>query len=91
MSKFKKGDICVCSFKLKKRITNDSNKLSYWIEKKDCRVRIISLERKHNNGYTYNVYNVDFNRYEKVGDVYLRLDIQYIRNQKIEKIINNHE
>lgn len=80
MSNFKKGDICNCSFTLRSR-----SGLS-WIEKNDCLVRIIRALKKHDR-WTYSVYNIDFKRYEKIGEFYLKLNISETRNQKLNELL----
>jgi hypothetical protein len=82
VSKFKKGDICICSFTLKKNINNS------WVEKNDCRVRVIRAVSNHDNGWTYSVYNIDFQRYEQIGGFYLKLDLSEMRNQKLNELLN---
>jgi hypothetical protein len=82
MSKFKKGDICICSFTLRRKVN------SSWIEKNDCLVRIIKAVNKHANGWTYGVYNIDFQRYERIGGFYLKLDISEMRNQKLNELLD---
>lgn len=82
MSKFKKGDICICSFTLRKKINNS------WVDKNDCIVRIIKAVNKHANGWTYSVYNIDFHRYERIGGFYLKLDISETRNQKLNELLD---
>lgn len=79
MSKFEPGDICTCSYHLRGKI----NGSYHW--KKDCQVRII----RQFDPYTYNVYNIDFSRYEKVGAIYLKKNIQETRNKKIEDLLND--
>jgi hypothetical protein len=82
MNKFNKGDICICSFNLRKKIN------SSWIEKNDCLVRIIKAGSKHVNGWTYSVYNIDFKRYERIGGFYLKIDISEMRNKKLNEILD---
>lgn len=82
MSKFEKGDICVCSFTLRKKINNSL------VDKNDCLVRIIRAVNKHANGWTYSVYNIDFQRYERIGGFYLKLDISEMRNQKLNELLD---
>jgi hypothetical protein len=73
--KFKKGDICISKFKSR------SNKTG--LEKRNCKVRINSV------AYTkcYNVYNIDFKRYEKIGEFYLELDLSETRDRKLEELL----
>lgn len=82
MPKLKTGDICICSYNLRKKIRGS------WVEKNDCRVRVIRPLAKHANGWTYSVYNIDFKRYEKIGDFYLKLDISEMRNQKLNELLD---
>jgi len=82
VSKFKKGDLCVCRYNLKRKING------VWVEKDDCSVRIIKLDMTHANGDTYRVYNLDFKRYEKIGGMFLRLDLQETRNKKLNELLN---
>lgn len=74
--KFKKGDICISKFESR------SNKSG--LVKRNCKVRITS------EAYTgvYNVYNIDFKRYEQIGEFYLELDIVESRDKKIDEILN---
>lgn len=74
-----KGDICICTKRLmvkrlEKRII--------------CKVRITSVHEKTINGYCYNVYNIDLNRYEKIGDRYLKLLIDETRDVKLRKLLD---
>ena len=72
MPKFKKGDICICSYSLRKTGNGGLQ------VKKDCKVRITSLDRLNkislsdydidDTTYCYNVYNIDYDRYEKIGE-----------------------
>lgn len=80
--KFKTGDVCICNFSLKKRNGR------FWDKKKDCRVRIIKPIYSNLNGWVYSTYNIDFNRYEKIGEMYLKIDLQYIRDKKLNEILN---
>ena len=91
MGKFKTGDICICCFTLKKKVAGN------WISKKDCRVRIIKkIDNKLTTinpvnfitNYSYRVYNIDFNRYEEIGEIYLKKDIREERNKKIKYLLD---
>lgn len=92
MPKFKKGDICICSYSLRKT-GNGTIQV-----KKDCKVRITSLDRLNkisiseditidDTTYCYNVYNIDYDRYEKIGEFYLKLDLEETRSQKLKKLL----
>lgn len=84
MSKFKKGDICRCSFTLRSRSGQS------WIEKNDCLVRIIKVVENDDalDITVYSVYNIDFKRYERIGEFYLKLDISEMRNQKLNALLD---
>lgn len=73
-----KGDICICT----KRLT-----VKRHIKRFICKVRITSLHEKTINGYCYNVYNIDLDRYEKIGDRYLKLLIDETRDVKLKKLL----
>jgi hypothetical protein len=80
--KFNKDDVCICGTKLRKG--TGSNK----IYKKGCLVRIIS----HKIGRTsvsYRVWNIDFQRYEEIGEIYLKLDLQTTRERYLKKIFKD--
>jgi len=99
--KFKKGDICICSYSLRR-----NNKKGGSIIKNDCRVKITSIQIEENpdleeDGQNiiynlhirsgrdiYNVYNLDFERYEKIGEFYLKLDLEETRNHKLKNLLN---
>lgn len=86
--KFKKGDICICKLKL----TNRSNSSKITLKKKDCKVRIVSIGGKSpSESYWYNVYNIDFNRYEKIGEIFLKLDISENRQIKLNNILDEKD
>lgn len=74
---FKKDDICICKFKLRK---GKGKSITY---KKGCRVRII----KKIGERLYSTYNIDFERYDNIGEIYLELDLEYTRNYKLNKIL----
>jgi hypothetical protein len=76
---FKKDDICICSYHLRKNIKKGES-----ITKNDCRVRITSQSGRN----LYNVYNLDFERYEKIGKIYLKLDLEETRNFKLKQLFN---
>jgi hypothetical protein len=80
--KFKPGDICICSYPLIKK----GNKSM--IKKRDCRVRIIREIYTNLNGSVYSTYNIDFERYDRLGERFLTLDLQYIRDKKLNEILN---
>lgn len=85
---FKKGDICICQVTLNKRK----------VSKKGCKVRITSIAYEFKNNqfvqdnygkFCYNVYNIDFDRYEKIGGRFLKLDLQENRQSKINKLLDD--
>ena len=76
----KKDDICVCSYHLRK-----NNKNGESVTKNDCLVRVTSQSGRN----LYNVYNLDFKRYEKIGRFYLRLNLEETRNFKLKKLLND--
>jgi hypothetical protein len=80
VSKFKKDDLCVCRYTLKKKING------VWISKDDCLVRVIKLDMTHANAYR--VYNIDFERYEKIGGMYLKINLQESRNKRLNELFN---
>lgn len=83
--KFKRGDICICKLNLTKRSKSSKTTL----KKKDCKVRITSLGGENSRGACwYNVYNIDFNRYEKIGEIFLQLDISENRQIKLNKLLD---
>lgn len=78
--KYKVGDICKC----KKRIYSFyGGKIT---RSKDTRVRITSIASM--NPPIYRVYNMDFHRYEKIGEFYLEKDEILTRDFIISKITN---
>jgi hypothetical protein len=80
--KFKKDDICICSYYLRKNIKKGES-----ITKNNCRVRITSKSGKN----LYNVYNLDFERYEKLGKIYLKFSLEETRNFKLKQLLNDTE
>jgi hypothetical protein len=80
--KFKSGDICICSYPLMKKANKSM------IKKRDCRVRIIREIYTNTNGPVYSTYNIDFERYDRLGERFLTLDLQYIRDKKLNEILN---
>lgn len=88
--KFKKGDICRCSLRLKKgkiNLEGVTNRIDNRVFNNNCQVRIISSHETI-NGFTYNVYNITFDRYEKIGQLYLKLDVGEMRNRKINDLLD---
>jgi hypothetical protein len=81
MSKFKKGDILIKLDKSKKKINGK------FVEKPGTKVRVICLKFSSGNLKLYSVYNIDFDKYEVANEEFLKLDIEYLRDKKIEKII----
>lgn len=80
--KFKKGDILIKLDKSGKKINGKI------IKKNNTRVRVIcflffSDVTKLN---LYNVYNIDLDKYEVAIEDFLKLDIEYLRNKKLELI-----
>jgi hypothetical protein len=78
--KFKKGDICISKYQSR------SNKTG--LIKRNCKVRITSISR-YDNVKCYNVYNIDFKRYETIGEFYLELDLSETRDRKLEELLND--
>lgn len=78
--KFKKGDIVICNCKLKKKINGE------WVEITKTRCRIIKSNRE--DIPNYRVYIIDLDKYDTIGEVYLKKDLEYYRNKNIEEIIN---
>jgi hypothetical protein len=78
---FEKDDICISSFESR------SNKKG--ITKRYCKVRIISVfDYNTHNEPIYNVYNIDLEKYEKIGSFYLKLDLTTMRDKKIDELLN---
>ena len=89
--RFGKGDRAICKCKLKRKNKKPlGGKWEYII---NAKIRIISIE--DNLGYKqpsnplYRVYNLDFKRYELIEDVYLKSDVSYNRELKLNKILHN--
>lgn len=82
--KFKKGDYCICRCKLVKFTINSLNEREV-ISKRNLRVRITNIN--DNNIPNYRVYNIDYDRYEIIGEIYLILDRKYYRDIKINNIL----
>lgn len=78
--KFNKGDICISSCLSRQNSTG--------ILKRGCKVRIIRLIGQNSNNNVYSVFNLDFNRYEQLGSIYLELDKSEIRDRKIEELLS---
>lgn len=80
MIKFKKGDRVICNCKLKKKVNGK------WKEFTKTKCRIIRL----NNDVipNYRVYIIDLERYDIIGEIYLKKDLEYYRNKNIDEIIN---
>jgi len=93
--RFEKGDRAICMCKLKRKVKNKKGGHSTWEYITKARVRIISVVE--NRGYKqptnplYRVFNLDFERYEDIEDVYLKPDIGYDRELKLNKILHNDE
>jgi len=83
---FKKDDICICSYPLRKNIKKGET-----ITKKNCKVRIHAIQDVSDttNSICYRVYNIDFERYENIADFYLKLDLEETRNFKLKQILND--
>ena len=78
--KFNKGDICISSYLSRQNSTG--------ISKRGCKVRIVRLIGQNYNNNFYSVFNLDFNRYEKLGCIYLELDKSEIRDRKIKELLS---
>lgn len=74
---FKKDDICICKYELRK---GKGKSITY---KRGCIVRIV----KKIDERLYSTYNIDFERYDNIGELYLELDLQSTRNYKLNKIL----
>ena len=81
MPKFKKGDICRSHYKSKKKINGN-------LVEKQCLVRIIKHIPKEASDGSYRVYNIDFNRYEEFGEIWLTIDRQTTRKNKLKEILD---
>ena len=79
--KFKKGDICISKYQSRSYKTG--------LIKRNCKVRITSISKYDNNVKCYNVYNIDFKRYEIIGEFYLELDLSEKRDRKLEELLND--
>jgi len=91
--RFEKGDRAICMSKLKRKVKNRKPGQSPWEYMVKSKVRIISVAEnfghKQPSNPLYRVYNLDFKRYENIEDVYLKFDIEYIRDTKLNKIFEN--
>lgn len=74
---FNIGDVCICSYPIR---TNKPPKYH-----KDCRMRIISFGK---NGVSYRVWNIDLERYETIGETFLSLCPQEIRDRKLTQLLD---
>lgn len=79
MIKFTKGDRVICNCKLKKRVDGK------WVWFTKTRCRIIGINDKVVPNYR--VYNIDLKKYDIIGEVYLKKDIETIRDGKIKEIL----
>ncbi len=79
MAKFKKGDRVICNCKLSKRVNGE------WKEFTKTKCRIIRLNNE--DIPNYRVYIEDLKRYDIIGEVYLKKDILYYRDSKIQEIL----
>lgn len=80
MNIFKKDDICITTLKVKK----------FKGIKRYAKVRVISFKsftEFDRIKYVYSVWNIDLERYEKIGERYLKLLKDETREYNINKIL----
>jgi hypothetical protein len=80
MHKFKKGDRVICNCKLKRKRGNGK-----WEEFTKTKCRIIKINRE--DIPNYRVYIEDLDRYDIIGEIYLKKDTEYYRDTKIQEIL----
>lgn len=77
--KFKIGDICICSISVRTNLGGGKSKYH-----KECKMRITSYGKYDSS---YRVWNIDLERYETIGETFLSLCPQEIRDRKINQIL----
>lgn len=81
---FKPGDICVCTYTLRKG----------GVKHKDTIVRITSVKLNklttvygYDRWYSYRCYNITLDRYDELGDHILKFDKKQTRKFKLSKLL----
>lgn len=79
---YKRGDICVCTYRYKKKIDGR------WKMFNNSIVRITSPPLRGKFGHTYKIYNITLDRYDEISHAHLNLDKKATRTSRLEKILN---
>jgi hypothetical protein len=84
--KYKRGDICGCTYNYRVQLIDGT-----YMCLNNTIVRVTSVKTKSNIVgiyHTYNVYNMTLDKYDQLGESWLRCDKKRFREYKIDEILN---